>query len=149
MDSGKSRGDARLEAAFSRLGMQDPRESYRSVLRELRARDAEAFARATAHYQQHVVPALASSADPVDTWIDYGRVIGEMMAPGAMMVVDGTGRALPVRSPIGAGELIVFVPDDGTRGAFVAARPAELSAAQAATISLLIEGRLALASAGS
>jgi len=144
MDSGKNTSDARLVAAFGRLGLLDPRESYRSVLRELRTRDADAFARATSHYQQHIVPRLASAEDPVDAWMEYGRVIGEMTAPGRMMSVDRTGRASPYRPPMQAGEMVIFVPDDGTRGAFAAAKPSEMSVSQSATLSLLVEGRLAL-----
>jgi hypothetical protein len=143
MDSEKSRSEARLVTAFAALGLEDPRESYRSVLRELRARDTEAFSRATTHYQQHVLPGL-DSGNPVDAWIDYGRVIGEMTTPGRLLIVDATGRAFPLRSPVHTGELVVFVPDEGTRGAFAAARPSDLSPAQKATLSLLVEGRLAL-----
>jgi hypothetical protein len=144
MDSEKSTSEARLVDAFARLGLVDPRESYRSVLRELRARDADAFSRATTHYQRQVLPALVSVEDPVAAWIDYGRIIGEMTAPGRMMSVDSTGRAFPFSSPVRGGELVVFVPDDGTRGAFAAAVPSDLSPAQKATLSLLVDARLAL-----
>jgi hypothetical protein len=140
----KQQADARLEARCAELGLADARVPYRELLKALRARDAEAYARATAHYEQQVLPALGGAGDALAAWIDYGRVIGEMLGPGRMLTIDATGAARSWRPPLAAGEMVLYVLDDGARGSFVAASPIEPSAAQRATIGLLVESRLSL-----
>jgi hypothetical protein len=134
----------RLSGRCARLGLADPREAYRRLLVDTKARDVAAFARATSHYKERVLPALAGDADALDTWIDYGRYLGELAGEGSMQSVDATGRATAFRSPLAAGTLVLYLMDGGTRGSFVAVQPRDLSAAQQATIALLVEGRLDL-----
>jgi hypothetical protein len=136
--------DRRLEAGFAECGLADSRATYRALLRDLRERDAASFERATHHYQEHVLPRLAGDDDAIEAWIDYGRVIGELVTPGRMMRIDASGRASGYAAPLGSGEMALWVPDDGTRGSFVAVAPVTSSAAQLATISLLVEGKLSL-----
>jgi hypothetical protein len=140
----KKLADERLTRSLAQRGALDARETYRALLRSLKAQSADAFTKASRYYDQQVVPRLGADADPLDAWIDYGRLIGELSGTGRMMIVDETGRAAPYVAPLAPGNIVMFVPDDTRAGSFVAVQPAELSAAQRATVALLVEGRLAL-----
>lgn len=140
----KRRLESGLTAVFAERGLTDGLAAYRSVLRDLRARDSEAFRQAAEHYETEVVPRLAGGEDPVEVWVDYGTVIGGLTARGRMMVIDETGRAAPFMVPLEAGSVVLYVPESGRLGAFVAISPVEPSPAQQATIGLLAEGRLGL-----
>jgi hypothetical protein len=140
----RRKSDDRLERACAAAGLTDPRETYRDLLRDLRGRDPDSFARASGHYQSEVLPRLAGDAEPIDTWIEYGRVLGELGANGRMYSIDATGLADVYRPPYARHSLVLFVPDDGTRGSFVAAMPITPTAAQSATVDMLVHGRLSL-----
>jgi hypothetical protein len=144
----KKLADERLTQGLAGRGALDARETYRALLRSLKAQSTDAFTKATRYYEQHVLPRLTADADPLDAWIDYGRIIGELSGTGRMMIVDETGRAAPYLAPLTPGNLVMFVPDDTRAGSFVAVEPAELSAAQRATVALLVEGRLTLQERG-
>jgi len=142
--STNERAQERLAARFAELGLDNPREAYRKLLLDLKTRDTAAFEGATTHYHARVLPELGGGADPVATWIEYGRFLGELIGQGSMHAIDASGRASPVQSPLAPGALVVWLMDAGTRGSFVAVRPRALSAAQAATIGLLVEARLSI-----
>jgi hypothetical protein len=141
-DDRKDRAEERLSAAVARAGIRDPRGYYRAVLRHLRDRDPEAFARATSHYEGELLSEVAAGADPVAHWLDYGRLLCRELGPGRTVEVDATGRARdagPVEAGIG---LTLFLPDDAAAPPLVLLCPAAPTPAQTATLELLVEGRL-------
>ena len=140
----KDRAEARLERAVAGGGFADPRPALRERLRELKENRGEAFDEARRHYQQEVVPALAGEGDALSAWIDYGVWLAARTAPGRVLAVDGQGSAVPYAAPPAPGTLVLHVPDDQAAGVLVLAAPAAPSAAQRATLDLLVSRKLAL-----
>ncbi len=139
----KQRAEARLEAALAVPGAPaDPRPLYRPALRHLRETDPTAFARAISFFEETLVPAVAAEADALGTWLEYGRLLVSALAPGRLLEVDGTGRAREVDDATGACGLVLFLPDSGAAPVLVLRQPSEASPAQAATIELLVAGRV-------
>ncbi len=139
-DQAQMRADRALDGALASAGLEDPRPECRARLKRLRAADAEAFAAASRHYEEVLLPRLASGeSDPVAEWIEYGRALAERLeGPGAVYQIDATGRAAPYAGDP-AGHVVLHLPERGA--ASVLSRPAEPAAPQAATIKLLVEGR--------
>jgi hypothetical protein len=140
----RKQADARLAEGLAAHCAADARETYRNRLRALKAENADAFTRASRYYEERVVPRLLAESDPLDAWIDYGRVIGELTGTGRLMVIDASGKSAAYEPPLAPGQMVMFVPDDTRYGSFAAIQPMELSAAQRATLGLLVEGRLSL-----
>jgi len=140
----KKRADGLLEAGLAERGLSDARSAFRVLLRDLKARDTALFDRAASYYSETVVPRVAGGADAVETWIDYGGFIGSLGETGELMSIDRTGRAGRYAAPLRTGDLVLFVPDGGRNGAFAVVSPIEPSPAQAATLDLLVEGKLSL-----
>ena len=90
----------------------------------LKEHDQERFAQALRHYDEIVLPALAGGQDVFEAWVQYGQTLANLSAPGRMMTVDETGRAVAFAAPVRAATLILHVPDDNTMPIFVAAMPA-------------------------
>ena len=133
----RARAEARLEQAAAALGLADPRPAYRDRLRHLRDAQPDAFQRAVAHYEREVLPALAQN-DPLGAWLDYGRFLAALTADGAFTTIDESGRAHAYSAPLPPRSLVLFVPEDTSEAVFTAAQPLECSAAQQATIDLLV-----------
>src|SRR5215204_1794056 len=75
----KQRADERFARAIESTGAKDPRDFYRDRLRDLRARDANAYARAVDHYENRLLPAVAEEgSDPLAEWLEYGRVLAQL-----------------------------------------------------------------------
>ena len=130
--------DAKLDAGFEALELEDARPHYRNHMRRLRDRDPASFERASRHYQEGVVPRLAAGeSEPVTEWVEYGRFMAELEGSGRTMEIETDGRAVPYRPPVRKGALILFVPDRLEQPALVLARPKLLSAPQQATLDLL------------
>lgn len=142
-DDLKSRAESRLAEAAAARGYADPRPPLRDALRDLKERHPAAFASARQHYEETVMPALARGEDPLAAWVDYASFLGGLTAPGRMLAVDPSGRAAPYRAP-DEGLLVLFVPEDTAAAVLVAAAPAEPSAAQRATVDLLVHRKLNL-----
>jgi hypothetical protein len=140
----RARADNRLQEAAAALGLADPRPAFRDRLRHLREQHPDAFSRAVAHYENDVLPALAEEPDPVATWVGYGTFLGGLTAEGRAYRVDATGRATTFRAPARAGELILFVAEEARADVLVMAAPAQPSAAQDATVDLLVNRKLSL-----
>jgi hypothetical protein len=140
----RARADARLEAALRERELADPREGYRARLRALRDTDAERFAQALRHYESAVLPGLAGEADPVDVWVEYGRFLAGMLAPGRTITVDRTGLATPYEPPLPAEAMILHLPDDRSASVTPLATPIQMSPPQRATYDLLVLGRESL-----
>lgn len=140
----RTRAEARLEQAAAALGLADPRAPLRQRLRQLRESHPDAFGRAVEHYEATVLPGLAGD-DPIHAWLDYGRFLGQLTSNGRLTAIDATGRAAAFRPPLQQGTLVLFVPDDTSADVLVAASPLQCSAAQQASLDLLVHRRLGLA----
>ena len=129
----------RTEQALQRAGLADPRPALRDLLRELKASDPEAFAEATARYQQVVVPAAAAEAeDPLVAWLEYGSWLADRVAPGELVWIDASGRSRPSGPSFRAGALYLHLPSDRKRRALPLLVPSRPSTPQKETIGLLV-----------
>lgn len=139
----RARAEARLDSAASANGFADPRPPYRERLRQIRDADPAGFAHATRHYEDVVLPAIAAG-DPLLAWLEYGRFLVAAGAPAAvrLMAIDATGRATDLEPPLRPHTLALFVPEDTARAPLIALAPVDPSAAQQATLDLLVHGRL-------
>jgi hypothetical protein len=146
-EDARKKVDAILAAGFASRGFADNREAFRERLRELKGTNQQAFERAVGYYAQTVTEQILSGADPVETWIEYGEMLGRLTDDGGLMSIDPTGRAWTYGPPARSDHVILFVPETG-RASFVVARSETVSDAQSATIQLLVENRLALRQAG-
>jgi len=144
--SGGSRKEAEawLAAALGQAGVADGREDYRNRLRLLRKENAEGFRQATEHYDRVVLPALLAGSEPLGVWIEFGITLAGIRAAGTAVVVDESGRSAPWRGRYQPGTLVLFVPEDRQEDVMPLAVPAAPSAAQSATIDLLVLKKLAL-----
>jgi hypothetical protein len=142
----QSRASARLEEALSGASMQDPRGAFRGVLRALREARPGAFEEAIRYYDEVVVQRVAvEGADPLDEWVRYGCRIAELCGAGRFLAVDGTGESQTLQPPDGRPEddaVILFVPEDVSAPVLPLVVPIHPSAAQGATLDLLVYGRL-------
>lgn len=144
-EDAQERAERLLEAALDEMGARDPREFYRERLRELKESDPSAYETAVRHYREVLVTAIAEDGeDPLEAWMEYGRTLAELRAPGRTVRVDGTGRAREWERPVGTGDLVLHVPRTGREPALLVGLPAELTAAQRATYDWLVAGRQTL-----
>lgn len=131
--------DRLLEEALAREGLADPRDALRRRLRALRG--TAAFDRAVAHYQEVLLPGVGSgSLDPVEAWVDYARLVAG--DGGREVGIDGEGRE--GGEPADPGTLLLHLPGDRSGPVTPLRTPARPTAAQAATLALLVEGRTRL-----
>ncbi|MBR9988541.1 MAG: hypothetical protein KFH98_02240 [Gemmatimonadetes bacterium] len=136
----RARAEARLAEAAEAEGIADPRPSYREALRQLKHERPDAFKGAVRHYEEQVLPSLIDRS-PLPVWVEYGRYLASLTAPGSAMRIDGLGRATPWTVSAAAG-LVLFMPDDGAANVMVLCEPLELSDAQQATLTLLVDRKL-------
>lgn len=141
-DALRARAEERFEAALRERSARDPREFYRTSLRELRARDADAFRRALEYFETRLVPRVAAEdSDPLAEWLEYGRVLASLYAPGRTVQVDRSGRAVPYAPPVPPDYLVLHLPDQAREPVRVVGLPTELSPAQRAAYDLLVAGK--------
>lgn len=140
MDDERALADARLDQALAAADTLDPRPVYRDRLRALRT-DAETFSRALEYFETTLVPAVASGAEPLSAWVDYGRFLAERGGPGRVVAVDASGRARPYEAPPAAADLVLFIAADSRRGVTPLLEPRSPSAPQQAAMNLLVRGR--------
>ncbi len=138
----KQRAETRLEAALAAAGLQDSRPGLRARLKHLKAEDDVAFREAVRRYEEEIVPALADGPAPLDAWLGFARMLGELCGAGRLVAVDASGRSVSFDGPYHPGSLVLYLPDDPTAPALEAALPQTLTAPQRATSDLLIHGRL-------
>lgn len=137
----RARADQRFEEALRAAGARDPRDFYRTRLRELKEQSPDAFRRALAYYEERLIPSVAAEgSDPLVEWIEYGRFLAQLSAPGRTVQVDPSGRALPYAPPAPADHLVLHLPDATGARALLVGLPRRLSPAQRATYDLLVEG---------
>ena len=134
--------DRRLEEALEERGARDPREFYRTRLRELKERSPDGYREAVAYYTDTLIPEVAEgSTDPLVAWTRYGRRLAEATEPGRTVAVDATGKAHPWSDPPPLDHLILHLPDAHGARALLVGLPADLSAAQRATYDVLVAGK--------
>jgi hypothetical protein len=140
----REQAETRLTRAAHALGLADPRPALRARLKRLRETHPDAFSRAIRHYEENVLTGLIRD-DPLNAWLEYARFLGELTSAGRLTSVDATGRAATFRSPPQTGDLVLFLPEDPATDVLVAVAPLVPSAAQQATLDLLVARRLGLA----
>jgi hypothetical protein len=135
----RARADARFAAALEQAGARDPREFYRKQLVALKAKDAGAFRRAAAYFEEELIPAVArDDTDPLAEWVEYGRMMAALATPGRTVQIDATGRATDYVRPVPSDALVLHLPERTTEPALVVSLPASLSPAQRAHYDLLV-----------
>ena len=141
----REKADARFEAALASAGARDPRDYYRSRLRELKRSNPEGYADAVAYYQSTLLTSIARrDADPLRAWREFGLMIAQLTAAGRAVAIDPAGRSRPFKSPGSGDDLILHLPDARNQRALLVGLPPKPSAAQAATFNWLVRGRRAL-----
>ena len=141
----RARADQRFEQALKETGARDPRDFYRKQLVELKSASADAFRRALAYFEDRLIPAVAAEgSDPVDEWLEYGRVLATLFAPGRTVMIDAGGGARDYERPVPPGSLVLHLPERATQPAIVVGLPGELSPAQRASYDLLVRQSQAL-----
>ncbi|HEX8392632.1 MAG TPA: hypothetical protein VF665_09780 [Longimicrobium sp.] len=136
----RARADERFARALEQSGARDPRNFFRDWMRDLKARDAEAYRRALAYFNDVLIPTVADEeSDPVAEWLEYGRVLAELSTPGRAMQFDATGRATPYARPVPPDHMVLHVPEQATAPALVLGIPPKLSTHQRAAYDLLVK----------
>lgn len=137
--------DRRLEAALAEHGARDPREFYRTQLKELREANPEGYQDAVAYYRNELIPAIGRDGrEPLAAWTDYGRTLATLRAAGRTVAVDASGQSRAFESPARLEDLVLHLPDEQRMRAVLVALPPQLSPAQRATYDWLVSGRLKL-----
>lgn len=143
-DDLQKKADARFEAALAAAGARDPRDYYRSQLRELKQSDPDGYADAVAYYQSTLVTSIAEQdADPLQAWQSFGLRIAQLTAAGRAVAVDPAGRSHPFEAPGRTEDMILHLPDARNRRALLVGLPPAPSTAQMATYNWLVRGRRA------
>jgi hypothetical protein len=141
----KSRAEARMDAALAGSSFEDPRPVYRERLRYLREQQPDAFEAALVYYEETLVPLVASEdCEPLEAWAEYGQRLAKLTGPGKTVWIDASGRAHPLRDQVGPDQLTLHVPVDTGLPVLALAVPRQLSAAQGATLDLLVRSARAL-----
>ena len=82
-DALREKADQRFQQTLSDTGARDPRDFYRERLRGLRDKDPEAYKRGVHYYETRLIPAVAADdSDPLTEWLEYGRVLANLLAEG-------------------------------------------------------------------
>ena len=143
----REEADRRFDEARERAGARDPRDFYRSTLRELRTVSQEGYEKAVDYFQEVLVPSIASGqAEPLHAWREYGRLIAELSAEGRTVSVDETGRAEAFSPDTPLDRLVLHLPDARGGRALIVSLPPTLSPAQKASVDLLVKGKHGLSS---
>ncbi|HYJ78002.1 MAG TPA: hypothetical protein VEW03_00170 [Longimicrobiaceae bacterium] len=136
----RARADERLTHALEAAGARDPREHCRAQLRDLKARSPDAYRRALAYYEERLIPAVArGDGDALAEWLEYGRVLATLAAPGRTVQIDPAGRASDYAPPVPSDALVLHLPDRATDRALAVGLPARLSPPQRANYDLLVK----------
>lgn len=135
----RERADRRFEQALKESGARDPREFYRERLKELKRESAGAFRQALDYFETRLIPAVArDGSDPLAEWLEYGRLLATLSAPGRTIWIDATGLARDYAPPLPADALVLHLPNQASRAAIPVGIPPRLSPAQRATFDLLV-----------
>jgi hypothetical protein len=134
-----ARAEERFQEALQACGARDPRDFYRDRLRALKADDPHAYRQALQYYQETLIPAVAAEdSDPLAEWLEYGRVLVSLTAPGRTVQIDPTGAAHEYARPVPPDALVLHLPDP-TPAALPVGLPPTLSPPQRAAYDLLVK----------
>jgi hypothetical protein len=134
----RDQADARFQAALADRGARDPRPFYRDRLRALKAENAAAYGDALRYFEETLTPAVAAAdSDPLAEWLEYGRVLAALAAPGRTVQIDATGRARDYARPVPEDALVLHLPKE-PGPALVVGIPPALSPSQRAAHDLLV-----------
>jgi hypothetical protein len=137
----REEADRRFEEAREQAGARDPRDFYRTALRELKTVAPESYEKAVAYFQDTLVPSIASGeAEPLHAWREYGRLIAELSTDGQTVALDETGRSEPFDPNTPLDRLVLHLPS-GKGRALLVSLPPTLSSAQRASLDLLVSGK--------
>lgn len=138
----------RLSRALEETGARDPRDYYRARLRELKSGNPEGYDRAVRHYREVVIPSIASArTEPLEAWLEYGRLIVSLAEEGRTVVIDPEGKAEPYDPPVPLDRMVLHLPDNARVKAIPVGLPARFTPAQQAGYDLLVAGRQSLRAA--
>lgn len=141
----QEKSDRAFTRRLEETGARDPRDVYRGMLRDLRAEDEAAYEEMVRRYRVEVLEAIAAGdADPLVVWLRFGTDLAERLHGGRTVVVDGTGRALPLEGAPSWEALILHLPGTRQARAVPLGIPPEPTAQQRATLDLLVNGRVRL-----
>ena len=134
--------DARYEEALARHGLDDVQPLYRRLLIRLKAEDPAAYDSAVDRYRNNVekVNAGPDAANPLETWLAYGRWLAERLAAGSVIEIRANGRADPAGETPRPGSMLVHLPDDGSSPGFLLTMPTSATDAQRETAALICDG---------
>ncbi|MDB4949747.1 MAG: hypothetical protein JWM27_2396 [Gemmatimonadetes bacterium] len=137
----RERADRRFDEALKATGARDPRDHFRAVLTALRADNPPAYREALAYFTTRLIPTVAADgSDPVAEWLEYGRVLARLQAPGRTVQIDATGLAADYAPPVPQDHLVLHLPESTSKPAILVGLPPKLSPAQRATYELLVKG---------
>ena len=139
----EEKAEARLAEALGDTGAVDPRPACREFLRELQGHGQDPYDDAISAYQNSVVARIGGEkADPLETWLLYACELAERIRPGRDVVIDGTGRATPLKPPPSWRDLILHLPKDSRSPCLIVGQPPELTRAQRATVAVLVSRKV-------
>ncbi len=134
-----------LEEDLARTGARDPRDDYRELLRQIKARSESEYGEAVALWERDVIgPTARGEAEPLGRWLEFGTRLADRVHPGRTVAVDASGRARPLDRPPSWEELVLHLPEEKGARAIPVVVPPQPSPAQDATVALLVEGRVKL-----
>jgi hypothetical protein len=134
--------DRIFREALQHRGARDPREYYRDQLRQLKRSNPQAYRSAVSHYEEELIPAIASGAvEPLGAWLAYGCLIANLVVEGRAIEVDPSGRQHPYEPPVPRENMVLHLPDASGARALAVGLPPSLSPAQQAAFDLLVQGR--------
>ena len=143
----RKEAERKFQEAREAAGARDPRDFYRQALRELKAVNPQGYEQAVRHFQEVMVPSIASGeAEPLAAWREYGRLIAELMGPGRTVAIDGSGRARPYESQAPLSRLVLHLRNEKGSKALLVSLPPNPSPAQMAAYHLLVQGKQRLPS---
>ena len=138
----KKEADRRFEEAIQATGARDPRDFYRTALRELKGSNPDGYDKAVTHFQKVLGPSVASGkAEPLTAWREYGCLIAEMTCQGRTVAIDETGLSKPYSPQSSLDQLVLHLPDGKGLRAILVSLPPKPTPAQLATYDLLVRGK--------
>lgn len=141
----KEKADERFERALDESGARDPRDYYRRQLRELKARNPEAYREGVRHFEEELLPKVASGdAEPLAAWERFGLRIAELTAEGRAVEIDRTGRSHAYDPPADRERMVLHLPHDKKEKALLVSLPPDPSTAQKAAYDLMVRGKQTL-----
>ncbi|HEX6746202.1 MAG TPA: hypothetical protein VF092_02725 [Longimicrobium sp.] len=141
----RARADERFARALADTGARDPRDFYRKQLVALKTNHRGAYQRALVYFEERLIPAVAADdSDAVGEWLEYGRVLATLAAPGRTVQIDAGGRASDYARPVPPDALVLHLPERTGDPAIIVGLPTTLSPAQRANYDLLVRQQQAL-----